>query len=286
MMVSRKIGLFTKFALIGLMLVVGSSQSMLYAKIWGTNNATGANDTAYFLPNVTSAPWIGVTSSTNHLLKQISVSNGLAIGVNAAGEIWYRTDVNPTSIVNSASRGSWTRLDGGLKCVAVNNNGVIWGVNSNNNIFFRASLTTPWIGVAGSLIQVSVGNNLVIGVNTANEIWCRTDVNPANPADNRWTRLEGALKWVSVSNNGVIWGVNAQNQIFVRTGVSATVPQGTGWQVVAGALTQVAVSNNLVIGVNAANEIYYRTDVNPANPADNRWTRLGGILTNIAVSDN
>lgn len=73
----------------------------------------------------------------------------------------------------------------------------MWGVNSNDDIFYR---------------EGTFGDNGVVGCS--------------------WTNIPGKLKYVT-SGFGTVWGVNSQDQIFRRTGITRTTPAGrsdaAGW---------------------------------------------------------
>lgn len=76
---------------------------------------------------------------------------------------------------------------------------------------------TGWKNVDGSLKQLDVGTNAVIGVNSNNQIWYRTGLSSSQQAGTAWTQVDGSLKHVSLSPRGAIWGVNSANQVWYFT---------------------------------------------------------------------
>ena len=78
------------------------------------------------------------------------------------------------------------------------------------------------------------------GVNSANNIFCRTGITVANPKGTNWRLIPGALKYVSCGGFGCC-GVNNQDNIFFRTGVTAAKYDGLSWIPVPGKLMQLEV---------------------------------------------
>ena len=85
-------------------------------------------------------------------------------GVNSHDEI-YRLKEDTT----------WMRIPGGLKHVTAGKAG-IWGANRNDDIYFMTSLDTLiWKHIPGKLKQIDSGfGNIVYGVNSNDDIYCRT----------------------------------------------------------------------------------------------------------------
>jgi hypothetical protein len=154
----------------------------------------------------------------------------------------------------------WEQIAGALKHVAVGQDGTVWGVNANDEIFRRDG--SSWTRIAGALKQISVGDaGDIWGVNRNDEIFRRTG--------NTWTRVAGALKHVSVAADSTVWGVNANDEIFRR--------DGSSWTRIAGALKQISVGDAADIwGVNRNDEIFQRTG--------NTWTRVAGALKHVSVA--
>ncbi|HKO58023.1 MAG TPA: tectonin domain-containing protein [Thermoanaerobaculia bacterium] len=142
--------------------------------------------------------------------------------------------------VVTVSGSSWTQMAGALKWVSVGQDGTVWGVNANDDIFRWNGGT--WDNIAGKLKQISVGNaNNVWGVNAADDIFRWNG--------SSWDNIAGKLKNVSVGSDGTVWGCNASDDIFRRS--------GNTWQTIAGKLKQVSVANaSTVWGTNADDAIF------------------------------
>jgi len=84
-----------------------------------------------------------------------------------------------------------------------------------------------------------------------------------------WTQKPGALKWVSVGQDGTVWGVNSSDNIYRWN--------GTTWQQIPGALKQISVGNATnVWGVNSSDNIYRWTGTT--------WQQVTGALKNVSVA--
>ena len=72
---------------------------------------------------------------------------------------------------------SWVRVGGTLKQIESGPNGVVWGVNRWNNIYYRAGINkrrplgTSWIRIGGKLKHISPGCIGVYGLNTRGYIY-------------------------------------------------------------------------------------------------------------------
>eukprot|EP00058_Branchiostoma_floridae_P010020 XP_002595508.1 hypothetical protein BRAFLDRAFT_69086 [Branchiostoma floridae] len=121
---------------------------------------------------------------------------------------------------------SWQQLDGSLRYVSVGPAGV-WGVNCNNDIWYREgtygderAVGSRWRLVSGKLKQLTVGYNVVWGVNARDEIWIRVGITSSNPTGTDWVLVPGSLSMIYVSpSTNKVWGCNAGRQIFRRRGI-------------------------------------------------------------------
>ncbi|KAF0523918.1 tectonin 1 [Gigaspora margarita] len=120
--------------------------------------------------------------------------------------------------------GNWRQIDGAAVNVGVGTDGTVvgdknhvWGVNRQNEIFYRTNGDVLWYLVTGDLKNVSVTADgtiytscasYIIGTTSTNEIYqyCRGS----------WFKYDGSLKYVSIIVDGIIWGVNSNDQIFTR----------------------------------------------------------------------
>ena len=114
--------------------------------------------------------------------------------------------------------GSFVQVSGKLSHVTSGAAGV-WGVNAVSDIYYRD--TASWKKISGALKQIDSGpKGFVCGVNSNDQIFCRTGITDANLDGSGWTALDGSLKYISCGEYGH-WGVNKDNQIFFREGISA-----------------------------------------------------------------
>jgi len=135
-----------------------------------------------------------------------------AVTIYCQGQGLLQTSAADKLQIANGYGGSWVHIGGKLKYVSVGGNAgqYVWGVNSNDDIFFRSGRGGTWQGVGGKLKQVEVGDDgWVWGVNVHNQIWTR------NGLGGPWQHVAGVLKHVSVGL--AIWGVNSADSIFVAT---------------------------------------------------------------------
>ena len=94
---------------------------------------------------------------------------------------------------------------------------------------------------SGLLKQIDSGpEGIVYGVNSNDDIFCRTGISHAQPRGVSWRHVPGKLKYISCSDLGC-WGVNSGDYIWFRSGVTAEKCEGTAWQSIDGRLKQIEV---------------------------------------------
>ena len=157
---------------------------------------------------------------------------------------------------------NWTAITGSLSDIGVGANGVVWGVNSAQQIYRRTG--SAWTQIPGSATRVSVdpkGNAWV--VNAAGGIFAWNG--------SVWSQITGSLSDIGVGAIGVVWGVNAAQQIYRWTGSS--------WTQMPGAATRVSVDpwGNAWV-VNAAGQIFRWFNDN--------WMQVPGTAKDIAACHN
>jgi len=109
----------------------------------------------------------------------------------------------------------------------------------SNNIFKLATHRGPWLDIAGQLKQIDVGKDgIVWGVNFCDYIYFAT---AANAAASRWTNVLGGLRHISCGLTGDVWGVTGAGVVLRRAGITKDLPQGTSWTQMDGKLTQIDV---------------------------------------------
>merc|ERR1712233_5917 len=94
------------------------------------------------------------------------MGNGLYVmGITRFNHIYYRKGLN----------GKWKRLNGEAKYIALSwDSSHIWAVTISNNVYYRNGFFGKWIYVSGKLKQICVLNNgLIWGVNSQNFVYAR-----------------------------------------------------------------------------------------------------------------
>ncbi|MCB9492711.1 MAG: hypothetical protein H6679_00375 [Epsilonproteobacteria bacterium] len=107
----------------------------------------------------------------------------------------------------------WMEVDGGLVQLSVGPKGILWGVNENDDIFYRDGINsdnpegTGWSQVQGKLKEVYITpfGSTVYGKNKANEFFVSASGNPKNPA---WEKQDQDDTQVTYAPN--IQGMNTK----------------------------------------------------------------------------
>ena len=136
--------------------------------------------------------------------------NGLAelFGLDRAGQIWHCWDT-----ASNCPPGSWVQLDGQLSTIAVarNDAGVlsVFGVNAAGQLWRRdaAPGTNNWFSWSQMDVPASVGTPrwvaaetgadgriTLVAVNTAGQIWTRTQTAAGAGTYGPWAQLDGLLR--------------------------------------------------------------------------------------------
>lgn len=220
-----------------------------------------------------------MSAGYNGTMKQASqttwktVAGGLkqvSVGFKA-NEVWG-VNRNEDIYWRQGMAGSWQKVGGKLVHVSVNGKDgeYVWGTNRNDDIYFRSGLRGQWKHIGGKLTQISVGQRgHVWGVNRADNIYYRNGVN------GQWKGIGGKLVYVSVGgpNGEYVWGVNRNDDIYYRNGVLGK------WKNIPGKLVQIEVSDRgEVYGVNRADTIYKRV-----GGVNGKWVQLPGKLIHVDI---
>ncbi|CAG8546758.1 17875_t:CDS:2 [Dentiscutata erythropus] len=124
-------------------------------------------------------------------------------GVNNLNNIYLRVngDINPN--------GLWAQVGGALIDVSVASDGTVWGVNGDHNIYKWAGYNWLVFPSWYKLKQIYVSSQeLIVGVNDNNEIY--------QYVNNTWRILDGSLKYVAISIDGILWGIDNSDNIYTR----------------------------------------------------------------------
>ena len=210
---------------------------------------------------------------------------------------------NPAPIDNTP-KSYWEKVDGSLKQISVAKDGSIWGVNSNDDVFYRNGST--WGNIPGKFQSVSVAaDGTVMGIASFNNFYKynhtlkdweysglgfkqisvakESSVWGVDPNDDiyyksgaKWNKIDGKLKWVSVASDGAVWGVNNIDEIFKYNHTT-----GTWGNPIPGRLKQISVGKEgLVYGVNSEDHVF------KLNAMQNGWEEPipTARLSNISVA--
>ena len=77
----------------------------------------------------------------------------------------------------------------------------------------------------------------------------------SNPKGDGWTKIDGLLKCISVSEYGV-WGVNSKDEIFYRNGLNNFDHKGNSWTKIEGRMKNISVGYFGLYGVNSKDDIF------------------------------
>ena len=95
----------------------------------------------------------------------------------------------------------------------------VWGVTSTSQIYYRDLVSNMWKKIEGGLKQIDSGpKGIVCGVNSVDQVFCRTGITDATLEGSSWIALDGSLKYISCGEYGH-WGVNKDNLVFFREGI-------------------------------------------------------------------
>ena len=70
-----------------------------------------------------------------------------------------------------------------------------------------------WQHIAGKLKWISSGNDLVFGVNSNDDIFYRAGISSSKPAGTNWVKVPGKLSQID-SNGDEVWGANSAMNAF------------------------------------------------------------------------
>lgn len=139
----------------------------------------------------------------------------------------------------------------------------VWGINSAQNIFSFNGLSFD--SIPGSLTQISVDGDTVVGINGNNDIFATLGLAG-------FTQISGKLTQIS-AHGLAVWGINANGDVF-QFQFSGS---GGAFQKVAGNLVQIAVDGTSVWGINANQNVF------SYNSNSMQFVQIPGLLTQIAV---
>ncbi len=241
-------------------------------------------------------------NATPGTIAQLSVGYGAAVfGLDMSGDIlqW-----NATSQV-------WVQISGSLSSIATGGDGVVWGLNSSQQIFELSGGPTRSFQflstVTGSLNQISVGvdgstwgvsGNAVEYFNSGTQTFEAVTGAPAlkqlsvgagadvwgvdgsgnifqyDVTTGTWNNVPGELNFIQVGADASVWGINASGLIFEYDATHSS------WINIPGELQKLSVgADGTVLGINAQQQIY-RFDATTQS-----WTNVPGSLVQVSVGN-
>ncbi|KAM4014953.1 fish-egg lectin-like [Anomaloglossus baeobatrachus] len=191
-------------------------------------------------------------------LKQVDAGDGQVYGVNSNDDIYQWVDnawkqipgklihvsvgpggiwgVNRGNAIYKWQDNTWVAVAGSLKQIDAGGEKFVSGANLWDGIYCLNQVDTlsrgtvlPFIQIEGGLKYFSCGLNGCWGVNAANNIYYRYDVQPNACKGSRWVQIAGSLVMVEVATDGSVFGVNSNGMVYKRDGISADNPIGTSW---------------------------------------------------------
>ncbi|XP_063292051.1 fish-egg lectin-like [Pelobates fuscus] len=176
--------------------------------VWGANRQNG-------IFKIQDGTWVQVAGA----LKQVDAGGNVFLGgVNNADNIYC---LSQDLTLSKGTSLPFIQLDGRLKYYSCGRYSC-WGVNSNNDIFYRLNVSpndckgSEWRQVDGNMIMVEVATDgSVYGINTIGNVYKRNGVSFSNPGGTEWSLLNvyGPFKHVSY-DSGLLWLLNSEGNIF------------------------------------------------------------------------
>ncbi|XP_043935362.1 fish-egg lectin-like, partial [Protopterus annectens] len=183
--------------------------------VYGVNDAGGI-----YTWNVNQ--WVQVPGGLTH----VTVGPAGVWGVNSQNLI-YRLVAGSWVQIS----GLLKQIDaGGPQFVSgANMNDDIYCLNKNAAITVRDGSGLPWINIPGKLKYYASGPLGCWGVNSNDDIYFRTDVVTDSCVGTQWQQIDGKLSMIEVSTDGSVYGVNSAGELYRRDGISCNSPTGTTW---------------------------------------------------------
>lgn len=195
----------------------------------------------------------GAPAYVDGQLTDVSASSTQIVGINAMQQIFLR----------SVPMGSWQQLPGAAVRAAVADDGTLWVINAQDQIY--RWVQNSWQPVPGALKAVSVGSaSQIVGSNASGQIYRFDSMN------NAWSQVPAAFAAASVAvgADGTLYAVDAADNVH------RFEPMMGQWIQLPGQLTQISCNGALsVVGVNRSGQVYQ------LNVASNTWTHISAVAT-------
>jgi len=205
----------------------------------------------------------GAPTALDGQLADVSASATQVVGVNATQQIYQR----------ALPMGTWHQLPGAAVRVSVADDGTLWVVTAQDQIFRWAG--TAWQAVPGALKEISVGSAAqIVGSNASGQIY-RFDA-----MANSWALVPApfAAASVSVGTDGTLYAVDSGDNVH------RFEPMMNQWIQIPGQLKQISCHNAAsVVGVNRLGHVYQLA------PASNTWSHISSLhapVNRVSVGTN
>jgi len=141
--------------------------------------------------------WVPSQVDMGENIAQVSCGyRGYVWAVSASGKV-FRLD----GITADRPQGeSWTEMQNtGMEHISVGDNGAVWANTQDGSVMLVGdNENQSWTEVDGSLVQLDVGSDRVVGVNNWGEIFEREGLDKT-AIGSKWTQINGHLKQVTTS---------------------------------------------------------------------------------------
>merc|ERR1711915_607904 len=218
----------------------------------------------------------------------IAVGKNLAVGVNLHNDIWFRI-----LSLGKPFGEKWQHIGGKLSSIYIEN-GVVFGVNPQGELYYRGGIDTAhpfgttWVKdssvklSAPKLVVKPLAKTFLLTIANVDEkgkiLFQPTD---GRSFGSQWNTIPGSLTQVD-SDGDILAGCNRNLDIFMRVGISNTNPIGNSWVQVPGKLKQVDIGDGKMAGVYKDSSIFVAHG-NLERPASLKWFKIDGGLTQISV---
>jgi hypothetical protein len=221
---------------------------------------------------------------------------GYVWAVGESGKVYRLNGVT----ADTPQGATWEYMNrAGIAHISIGDKADIWANDFNGDVIHVGNQDTQsWTTVDGSLVQLDVGNDRVVGVNNWGEIFFRETVaayGQQSFSDN-WLQINGHLKQVTTSQIHVTWGVDTNNNLWFYqdhpTDGDAPIAPPAGhdlWLPVFYAnekMTDLDVGRDgMVWGCTASNKIVYRSGIDADTLSGTEWITedVQAACANIAV---
>jgi hypothetical protein len=183
----------------------------------GNMHATliGGDNALYFRAGVNKqypagTEWVRSNVEATENIRQVSCGfRGYVWAVTEAGNVLRLDGVT----ADQPQGASWTPMGrSSISHISIGDEGQVWANDFNGNVYYVGdNENQSWETVPGTLVQVDVGMERVIGVNNWGEIFFK-DLTNGN--DGEWAQINGHLKMVTTTNSQVSWGIDNQNTLW------------------------------------------------------------------------